>query len=156
MTNNIKTKIIETQNKWAEGVVAIGGLMNNMDECKKAAKDFIKEMYAYEFTTVIFKPTKAAEIQFRGTPESALSYFVGSNPNYSEDNGFALAPWKKIVFDNQGFIIDYDMLCASGNYYFTDSYDNTIKVEYTMGFIKDKNGKLKINLHHSSLPYSPQ
>lgn len=42
-----------------------------------------------------------------------------------------------------------------GNYYFTDANTNKeIKVEYTFGYIKDKDGNLKINLHHSSLPYA--
>ena len=157
MSINIRNKIIEAQNKWAEGIIAIGGLANNKGECTNAAKEFIEVLYAYHFTTVIFKPTKASEFQFRDTAKAALSYFVGSNPDYPEDKGFALAPWKKIVFDNQGLILDYGMVCASGNYYFTDYDDNnTTKVEYTMGFVPDNNGEFKINLHHSSLPYSPQ
>jgi len=28
-------------------------------------------------------------------------------------------------------------------------------VEYSFGYIKDEDGNLKIALHHSSLPYSP-
>ena len=156
MSIDIKDKIIETQNRWAEGIIAIGSLTNNRAKCTKVAIEFINELYAYDFTPVIFKPTKAAEFQFRDTLEAALSYFVGSNPKYPEDTGFVLAPWQKIAFDNQGFILDYGMICASGNYYFTDYNNNTTKVEYTMGFVPDKNDELKINLHHSSLPYSPQ
>ena len=43
-----------------------------------------------------------------------------------------------------------------GNYYFTSEQDkkNETKVEYTFGYIKDINGNLRINLHHSSIPHS--
>ena len=43
-----------------------------------------------------------------------------------------------------------------GNYYFTsvDDKKNETKVEYTFGYIKDKRGNLRINLHHSSIPHS--
>ena len=40
-----------------------------------------------------------------------------------------------------------------GNYYFTDMEDKKTKVEYTFGFYLSKTGELKINLHHSSLPF---
>ena len=41
-----------------------------------------------------------------------------------------------------------------GNYYFEDDKDQLLKVEYTFGYIKIKNNELRINLHHSSLPYN--
>ena len=41
-----------------------------------------------------------------------------------------------------------------GNYYFqTSGESEEFKVEYTFGYIKNENGELVINLHHSSLPY---
>ena len=41
-----------------------------------------------------------------------------------------------------------------GNYYFLGTgQKKEIKVEYTFGYIKDNNGNLLINLHHSSLPF---
>ena len=45
---------------------------------------------------------------------------------------------------------------AMGNYYFTGPDGKETKVEYTFGYIIGKDGKLKINLHHSSLPFSPK
>ena len=39
------------------------------------------------------------------------------------------------------------------NYFFTDLDGNEAKVEYTFGY-KSINGNLKIDLHHSSFPYS--
>ena len=40
-----------------------------------------------------------------------------------------------------------------GNYSFEDCDGNSIKVEFTFGYIIDDMGKLRINLHHSSLPF---
>jgi hypothetical protein len=40
-----------------------------------------------------------------------------------------------------------------GNYFFEDGEQKLLKVEYTFGFIRIKD-QLKINLHHSSLPYN--
>ncbi len=41
-----------------------------------------------------------------------------------------------------------------GNYYFTDAKTgDEVKVEYLFGYVRDKDGKLRINVHHSSLPY---
>ena len=43
---------------------------------------------------------------------------------------------------------------AMGNYFFTATKGDVIKVEYTFGYIKDGDGALRIILHHSSIPYS--
>ena len=40
-----------------------------------------------------------------------------------------------------------------GNYFFKDGSDNVVKVEFTFGY-KLNDGKLVIDLHHSSLPFS--
>ena len=42
-----------------------------------------------------------------------------------------------------------------GNYFFTGPDGSDTKVEYTFGYVRGDDGKLKINLHHSSLPYAP-
>ena len=41
-----------------------------------------------------------------------------------------------------------------GNYFFEDNNEKLLKVEYTFGFIKIDEKELRINLHHSSLPYN--
>lgn len=144
-----KEEVITAQKSWADGIVAIG----KADDHRRAALNHLNTLYAYDLGPVLFKPTKAAADQFRGTKEEALSYFVtGSVP---EDKGFALAPYAKVRFENEGIIIDCDSALAMGNYYFTSTDGKEIKVEYSFGYVEDKNGKLKINLHHSSLPYNP-
>ena len=44
-----------------------------------------------------------------------------------------------------------------GNYYFTPAKGgDDVKVEYSFAYTKDKDGKLKIILHDSHLPYKPE
>ena len=111
-------------------------------------------MYNFEIGSVQFKPTKAADKQFRNDIQGALSYFIGADPDYNEDGGFAINPWTQVVFQNDSINIYESVALAMGNYFFTDLNGNKTKVEYTFAYIKDDTGELKIILHHSSLPYS--
>jgi hypothetical protein len=147
-------EVIAAQEKWAEGIVEIGSYKDNWEKCKAAAEAMIRELYAYDVANVLFKPTKAAEIQFRITMEGARSYFIAGDDFFPEDNGFALQPWKQVRFVNAGIILEETRAIAMGNYFFKDLEDKEIKVEYTFGYIRTKAGKVKIDLHHSSLPFS--
>ena len=150
-----KDQIVQIQNRWGAGVVKIGSLKNNRSECENYASAFLDELYNFESGTVLFKPTKCAEEQFRPTKEKALSYFIaGDDRACSEDKGFAINPWIKVRFENSDFIIEDSRAIAMGNYFFTDPDGNEAKVEYTFGY-KLVDGKLKIDLHHSSFPYNP-
>ena len=101
---------------------------------------------------MLFKPTKAKNIQFRNDKNSATSYFIaGDERKCNEDKGFALSNWSKITFENSDIILGEEHALAMGNYTFEN--DNTkIKVEFSFGY-KKVNGLIKINLHHSSIPY---
>lgn len=145
-----KQQILAAQKAWGDGIVAIGAAKDH----ERAASDMIDTLYAYDLGPVLFKPTKAAALEFRDTKEEALSYFVtGKVP---EDKGFALAPYSKVRFDNKGIVIDCNSALAQGNYYFTKADGSQTKVDYSFGYVTGKDGSLKINLHHSSLPYTPQ
>jgi hypothetical protein len=114
----------------------------------------LNELYAFELGNVLFKPTKVSKIQFRLNFEGAKSYFIGGNNAFSEDGGFALQPWTNVRFENASVILNDDNAIAMGNYFFTQTNGNVVKVEYTFGYFLESNQNLKINLHHSSLPYS--
>ena len=149
-----KSQIHEAQKKWGDGIVKIGSLKDNESECLEFTKSFLNSLYDFENNDVLFKPTKAAEEQFRPNFQMALSYFLGgSNSFCSEDEGFAMKPWVDVKFVNSGFIIENERAIAMGNYFFTDSSGAVVKVEYTFGY-KLRNGHLLIDLHHSSLPFS--
>ena len=71
-----------------------------------------------------------------------------------EDSGFAIKSWESIKFENYKIIEYNNYLLSMGNYYFEDDQKKLLKVEYTFGFIKISESDLRINLHHSSLPYN--
>ena len=147
-------EISQAQQVWGDGIVAIGKEYTDKGDYTKAAENHIDTLYAFQAGPVLFKPTKAADKQFRLTKEAALSYFVGGNDKYPEDGGFALHPWTKVRFENVGTFIQGNYAVAMGNYFFTQVNGEEVKVEYTFGYMKGADGKLKINLHHSSLPFS--
>ena len=146
--------VINAQDAWAKGIVEIGKVYQDGGDYKATASKLIDQLYGYGEGKVLFKPTKAAQDQFRGTKAEALSYFVGGdNP---EDHGFAIQPWSKVRFVNEDIDIDQDSANAMGNYYFTDAKTGKdVKVEYTFTYRRAKDGHLVIDLHHSSLPYVP-
>lgn len=149
-------EVEKAQQAWANGIVDIGKAYVNKKDYKQEAKDLINKLYAYNYEkgVVLFKPTKAKKVPFRNTKESALSYFVGDNPKFKEDKGFAIMPWKKVVFHNDEMYFHGDMAIAMGTYDFTGPKGNVATVEYTFGYVKDDKGNLRIVLHHSSLPFS--
>ena len=92
-------------------------------------------------------------MQFRPTKLDARSYFIaGDDRACTEDKGFAINPWTKVRFENSNLILDENRAIAMGNYFFTDTSGNEVKVEYTFGY-KLIDGNLKIDVHHSSFPY---
>ena len=149
-----KRQIHETQRKWGDGIVKIGALKDNESECLEFTKSFLNTLYDFENNDVLFKPTKAADEQFRPNFQMALSYFLGGSKSFClEDEGFAMKPWLDVKFANSGFIIENERAIAMGNYFFTDTSGLVVKVEYTFGYKLIK-GNLVIDLHHSSLPFS--
>ena len=139
------------QKAWGEGIVAIANAHKNDGDYVSIASNHINTLYAYQMGPVLFKPTLAAIDQFRPTFDTALSYFVASNNACPEDKGFAIKGWTNVRFENSEVIIDGGTALAMGNYYFTDPQGAEVKVEYTFGYIKDDQGNLRIQLHHSSM-----
>jgi hypothetical protein len=135
-------------------LVKLGSLNGNFEACENEASRMIKRLYGYDNGIVLFKPTKAKESQFRLSFEGAKSYFIGGDENFSEDSGFALQPWTNVRFENASVVLNEKTAIAMGNYFFTDLNGNVVKVEYTFGYFLDSKQCLKINLHHSSLPYT--
>jgi len=149
-------EVLQAQKEWGEGIVRIGKVFTEKGDYKKAAMDHIQNMYGYDLSSVLFKPTLASIEQFRGTFDGALSYFIGENETYPEDKGFAIAPYTNVRWENTGInTTSCNMAMAMGNYYFTKTDGEEIKVEFTFGYVKEVNDKLRIVVHSSTLPYDP-
>lgn len=149
-----KEDVLEAQKIWGDAVVKIGKLYLEKADYKSEAIKTVKELYGFEERTVLFKPTRARLKPFRNTPAGAISYFVGDNEHFPEDQGFAIQPWTNVRFENFGIVLKENEAVAMGNYYFTDYHTGSeTKVEYTLAFFRSENGNLKICLQHSSIPF---
>ena len=154
-------EVLAVQDNWAGAIVEISTVHKKGGDFVGAATKAAGELYAYGHSNVLFKPTKAAEYQFRPTPEDAMSYFVGGkavDDGYNEDGGFAInggKGWAMCVYDNHQIELKGNIALAMGNYYFTcaTTGDET-KVEYTFGYERCADDKVRICLHHSSVPYT--
>ena len=131
-----EAEVLEVQAKWAEAIKGISKTYKEGGDYIKAAGEAAGELYAYGHSNVLFKPTKAAEYQFRPTGEEAMSYFVGGNVvdnGYAEDAGFAInggKGWSECIYDNHQVEIKNGVGIAMGNYYFTSAADDSkTKVE---------------------------
>merc|ERR1719265_2092557 len=156
-----EAEVLAVQKAWASAIKDISKTHKDGGDYIKAASDAAGELYAYGQGNVLFKPTKAAEYQFRPTAEEAMSYFVGGSAvegGYTEDAGFAInggKGWADCVYDNHQVELKDGVGIAMGNYVFTcATTGDTTKVEYTFGYKRCEDGKVRIFLHHSSVPYA--
>ena len=122
--------------KHFEGIFGWGRLCGSGHSCSR-------ELYGYGHGNVLFKPTKAKDMQFRPEASQALSYFVGADAvtgGISEDHGFAInggKGWSDVLFDNHQIDLNGNVAIAMGNYFFASAEDGSIsKVEYTFGYKK--------------------
>ena len=157
-----KEEVVNAQNFWAQSIVDISSSFLTGGDYVKLAGERAEELYGYEHSNVLFKPTKASKQQFRPTANDAMSYFVGHDAvidGYKEDQGFAINAKKgfsKVVFDNHQIDCHDQVAIAMGTYEFTCATTGEIsEVEYTFGYKRNPDGKVRICLHHSSIPYEP-
>ena len=139
--------VLNAQSKWTKAFLKLNKSDNVIKECEK----FVDEFYN-KSPCVIFRPTKASKIPFRTNRKNIMSYFITGS--IKEDKGFAINKWKSIEWNNVRVIIKHDIAICMGKYYFNSCDDDVIEAEYSFVYQKTKNNKLKIILHHSSLPYN--
>ena len=151
-----EAEVSQAQQAWGEGIVKIGEVYKSGGDYKAAATEHINNFYNYQEGTVLFKPTLVSQKQFRLDFDGALSYFIAGDSSYPEDHGFAIKPWSSVRWENVETKIVGGVALAMGNYYFTPvAGGDEVKVEYSFAYVKDRDGKLKIILHDSHIPYSP-
>lgn len=146
------------QQAWGNALVQIAMTYDKhgFDAARALASNVIDTAYGYNLGPVLFKPTLTVAPQtFRTTRESALVYFVGHDPGFPSDAGFALKGWRSYQIENAAIFIDGDIAISMGKVRMTDKAGKVTEVDKTWGWKKDANGQMRIVLHHSSLPYMP-
>ena len=155
--NITEAEVIAAQGAWCNALVAISkeGETKGQAAAKALAGDVLDAAYGYNLGPVLFKPTLTEAPQtFRTTRDGALAYFVGGDPAFPNDAGFALKGWTACKAENAAIHINGDVATTMGNVMITGKDGNVTTVDKTWKFKKTDDGKLRIVLHHSSLPYS--
>jgi hypothetical protein len=157
-----EAEVLGCQAKWGAAIKGCSKLYLEKGDYVKAASDAAAELYGYGHSSVLFKPTKATAHPFRPSGNEAMSYFVGASAvegGYAEDAGFAInggKGWSEVVFDNHQIDFNGPVAIAMGSYTFTCATTSTkTRVEFTFGYKRNADGKVRIFLHHSSVPYGP-
>ncbi len=149
------------QQAWCDALVKIGQMKEEGGDYKAYAEQVLSEAYNYDYGKVFFKPTLAfGDKTFRNDKKGALAYFVGGDPDYPNDKGFALTPWVKARYDNagennEGIQIYGSVAITMGNVWVTGKDGKEVMVDKTWVFKKGKDGKLRIIVHKSALPFVP-
>ena len=159
-----EAEVLAAQKLWAEQIAVISKVYADKGDYVAAAGDAAGQLYGYGNCDVLFKPTKSTKNPFRPTGESAMSYFVGSeamknNKYKGEDAGFAInggKGWSDVQFNNHNIDLNGPTAQAMGDYTFTDATSgDKVNVYYTFGYKRNADSKVRIYLHHSSVPYGP-
>ena len=132
-------EIKKAQKSWGEGIVRLGKCKDDAEKSIETVNEFIKDHYGFEQGNVLFKPTKPSIEPFRNSKKSAISYFIGKDPDFPNDSGFALNPWKNVKFDNRGYIMRKRFCNCHGRVLLRDQQNQETKVEYTFGYKKHPN-----------------
>ena len=143
-------------NAWGDGIILISKTYDEkgIDETSTVAKKILQNLYAFELGPILFKPTLSTGNQtFRSNLEGALSYFIGNNTKYPTDDGFGIKSWYKFESKTSETFIENNIAIWMGSVTLTRKNGNILKVDKSLAYKKLSNGKLKIILHHSSLPY---
>lgn len=157
-TDIVQADVLAAQQAWGKALVQIATdyEKGGFTAAKATAETVIDSAYGYNLGPVLFKPTLTTAPQtFRTTREGALSYFIGGDPAYPTDKGFALNGWRDYEIENAAIFIDGDVALSIGKVRLKDAKGNTTEVDKTWGYKRDEAGTLRIVLHHSSLPHMP-
>lgn len=155
-----EAEVNAAQQAWCDALIKIGKVHADGGDYKKVAGEVIDGAYDYAGGKVFFKPTLASgKDTFRPTRAGALAYFVGGDPAFPGDTGFALKHWVKVRYDNNaaenGIQIHGDIAITMGNVYLTNAAGDEVMVDKTFVFRRCGDGKLRLCVHKSALPFDP-
>ena len=157
-TNISEAQVLQAQRAWCDALLSISRAYRTggLPLARATAEKVLDSAYGYEYGPVAFKPTLTSGQQtFRPTRAGALAYFVGGDPQFPADTGFALKPWTSCGIRNQVVQLHGIFAITMGNVDLSDSSGKVTTVDKTWGFLREPDGETRIVLHHSSLPFQP-
>lgn len=150
-------EIKAAQEAWGEGLVGISTAFAEGEDYVAIAVAVLDNLYGYEYGPVLFKPTLASDVPFRFDWDGAASYFIGTSaPNTvdGDELGFAKNVWTSVEFeDDWTFVINGETAIGMGTVAITDGDGEQVIVHKSMAWFRGTDGQLRLQLHHSSVPY---
>lgn len=148
------------QQGWCDALISIAKAHAEGGDYKTIATTVLSNVYNYDNGIVLFNPTLSFGAQtFRLDKEGAAAYFIGGNPKYPNDSGFALKPWVNCSYtnagNNEGVLIEGETAMTMGNVTLIDAKGAQTTVDKFFAFKRGADGKLKIIVHKSALPFAP-
>ena len=157
-TNISEAQVLQAQRAWCDALLSISRAYRTggLPLARATAEKVLDSAYGYAYGPVAFKPTLTSGQQtFRPTRAGALAYFVGGDPQFPADTGFALKPWTSCGIRNQVVQLHGIFAITMGYVDLSDSSGKVTTVDKTWGFLREPDGETRIVLHHSSLPFQP-
>ena len=152
------SEIEAAQAAWGDGLVSISTAFAEDEDYVSVAVGVLEDLYGYEYGPVLFKPTVASDVPFRFDWDGAVSYFIGTSaPNaIAEDEaGFATNSWTAVSFeDDWTYVINGETALGMGTVVITAGDGDEVTVQKSMAWFRGTDGELRLQLHHSSLPFS--
>lgn len=172
-----QNQVLEVQKEWGDGIVELGKYgrqvleLEQQDEVEHLvgvhqehdvnrtvlwhrAANFVDKLYGFTEGPVMLKVTEAsASTRFRTTRLGTVSWLIGGNRDFPADRGFALRPWNKVRFDNAQIAIQGSKAQAMGRVALLDDPGNERELEYVFCYVRDLDGRLRIEAAHLALPY---
>ncbi len=147
-----ESEITRFQQSFGVSLNAISNAIAKKTDVEVAAKNHIEKFYGFDEGKVIFKADRSADSPFRNTYDGVLSYLIGDNAAYPNDNGSVQPNWRKMNWKNAGIINDGNVAIAMGQSVFVNEGKEVKKQNYTMAFKKNEDGQLKLIAHKTSMP----
>jgi len=152
-----ESEIRAAQVAWGEGLVNISTAFAEGEDYVTVAVAVLEDLYGYEYGPVLFKPTIASDVPFRFDWDGAASYFIGTSaPNTIDEDaaGFATNAWSAVSFeDDWTFVINGETAIGMGTVIITTGDGDLVTVQKSMAWFRGTDGNLRLQLHHSSVPF---
>ncbi|HEY5884982.1 MAG TPA: hypothetical protein VIT88_09870 [Pyrinomonadaceae bacterium] len=163
--NITEDDINKAQEAWCKGLVEISTAYRDKLDYKWFANNFLDRLYDFEEGRVFFRPTLAMAPQnFRTTRAGALAYFIGEDPDFPNDKGFAKLPWISATYDNEiegkdAVQIHGNIAIVMGNVYLRQQEvtvgGKEVVVDKVFVYRKDSAGTLRLIVHNSAVSNIP-
>ena len=149
-----RAEALKAQRAWSEMVIEIGEVYRIGGDYRSHAEELVADIYDVARGPVLLKPAYASGLPVRTELADIVSYYAGGG--VWEDAGFALKPWRKIRFGRQFASFGPGTATLMGACYLTPSRSSIeTRLDFTMCFRRDAHGIIRLQTHHSSIPYRP-